>query len=206
MNWTDLETLWRSPHNQPAPDWDRQRRHILQTYLRRDRGLRLGLALALGWLSLVTGRLVLFLLWPDPASDRIDWSREWAVVPFLLLPWCGAVGMAVRYWRRRIEHPDYDQSLVASLRVLLKQSRDAVQRLRLMLGLHLVGVPLLALSLVQLQQVGKATGNQLWSMIVFLAALVILSVGGISWSWWSHQQEIRRLEGLLLDYGETPEN
>lgn len=206
MNWTELETLWRSPHNQPAaPDWDRQRRNVLQAYLRRDRGVRLCLALALFWLSLVTGRLVLFLLWPDPTHDRIDWSREWAVVPFLLLPWFGAVGIAVRYWRRR-EHPDYGQSLVAGLRALLEQSRNAARRLRLMLGMHLVGVPLLALCLVQLQDVGKTTGNQLTSMIVFMAAVVILSVGGISLSWRSHRREIRRLEGLLRDYEETSES
>jgi hypothetical protein len=206
MNWTELETLWRSPHNQPAnPEWDRQRRNVLQAYLRRDRGVQIGLALALFWLSLVTGRLVLFLLWPDPTHDRIDWSREWAVVPFLLLPWFGAVGIAFRYWRRRRENPDYERSLVASLRALLEQSRDAARRTRLILGMHLVGVPLLALCLVQLQDVGKATGNQLPSMIVFMAAVVILSVGGISLGWRSQRREIRRLEGLLRDYEETSE-
>jgi hypothetical protein len=157
------------------------------------------------WFTWVTGRLVAFLIWPDPVQDRIDWSREWAVVPFLLLPWFGAVGMAVRYWRRRREHPDYDRSLAGSLRALLEQSRDSARRLRLMLGIHLVGVPLLALCLVQLQDVGKTTGNQLTSMIVFMAAVVIFSVGGISLSWRSQRREIRRLEGLLRDYEETSE-
>lgn len=204
MNWTELETLWRSPQNQPAPsDWDRQRRNVLQAYLRRDRGVRLCLALALLWLSLITGRLVWFLLWPDPTQDRIDWNREWAVVPFLLLPWFGAVGIAFRYWRRQREHPDYERSLAAGLRALLEQSRDAARRTRLMLGLHLVGIPLLALCLVQLQDVGKTTGNQLTSIIVFMAAVVTLSVGGISLAWRSHRREIRRLEGLLLDYEEA---
>jgi hypothetical protein len=207
MNWTELETLWRSPNNQPAnPDWDRQRRNVLQAYRRRDRGVQICLGLALFWFTWVTGRLVAFLIWPDPVKDRIDWSREWAVVPFLLLPWFGAVGMAVRYWRRRREHPDYDRSLAGSLRALLEQSRDSARRLRLMLGIHLVGVPLLALCLVQLQDVGKTTGNQLTSMIVFMAAVVIFSVGGISLSWRSQRREIRRLEGLLRDYEETSES
>lgn len=205
MNWTDLETLWRSPHNQlPPPGWERQRNDFLQTYRRRDRGFKFGLALALCWLSLVTGRLFLLLVWPDPVHDRIDWSREWAVVPFLLLPWFGAIWLAYRYWRRQ-QHPDYDGSIVASLRALLEQSRGAARRMQMVLGLHLLGVPLLAICLVQLQDVGKTTGNQLTSMIVFMAVVVILSMGGISLSWRAHQRETRRLEGLLLDYEGTSE-
>jgi hypothetical protein len=201
MNPDDLDALWRSPHNHPAPSrLDDDQARFRATLRRRGRGFRVVLALAVGWLTVVTVRLVWVVLWPAPGRDPIDLTREWAVVLFLALPWAGAILLLHRDRQRRARHPAADRSIVDSLRALIDQSRAAAARVRTILWLHALGVPLLALGIRQLIHAGKARPHEVVSMIGFFAGVVTLSVGCLAFEWWRQRREALRLERVLRDY------
>lgn len=200
MKFADIENAWRSPHNRPpAAQFEQDRLRFITTLRRRERRFYVGMTLVLTWLTLITGRLIWFLLWPDPAKDRIDFSREWAVVPFLVLPWLGAA-LLIRQHRRSARHPDCDCSIADSLRLLIGQGRLSMARMTTLLWLHLIGAPLLALCIRQIYEAGKARPHEIRSMIVAMAAAVSISVGCLTFAWFSNRREARRLEALLQTY------
>lgn len=201
MSFNDIEQAWRSPHNQPtAAQLEQDRLKFTATLRRRDLGFYAGMTLVFGWLTVITGRLIWFLLWPDPAKDRIDFTREWAVVPFLMLPWLGAILFVRQHLRRRAQRPDCERSIADSLRALVEQSRLSVSRMKNMLRLHLIGAPLLALCIQQIYAVGKARPHEVVSMIVFMAAVITISVGCLAYALFRNRRETRRLEALLQSY------
>jgi len=201
MNFADLESVWRSPHNQPAPEQlEKIKMNFVETLRRRDRGFAVSMLLIFGWLTLITGRFAVFLLWPDPAKDQIDFTREWAIIPFLLLPWFGAILLVHQHLRRRAQHPNYERSIADSLRALVEQSRLSTKRMKTMLGLHLIGVPVLALCIHQIYEVGKARPHEVVSMILFMAAVISISVGCLTFAWFRSRRETHRLEAVLQAY------
>ena len=87
MNFADIEKTWRSAGNRPsAAQLEKQKMDLIDQLHRRRRASRGLLWLTAIPLVLVTGRLLLHMLWPDPTLDRLDLAREWVVVPFFLLP------------------------------------------------------------------------------------------------------------------------
>jgi hypothetical protein len=204
MNPDDLNALWHSPQNEPAParlESDRQR--FLTTLRQRDRGFRVCMALVFGWLTVVTGRLVWVVVSPTPGRQPIDFTREWAVLLFLALPWLGAILLVRQHRHRSAWHPAAEPSISDSLRALVGQCRGATARVRTLLWLHVLGVPLLAVCLRQIIHAGKAQPHEIPSMIAFFACVVALSMGGLACELWRQRRETRRLERLLQDYEET---
>jgi len=201
MNLNEIEAVWRSSHNQPDPrQTERERSEFVATLRKRDRGFFVGMILIFTWLVVLTGRLLWVLVSPDPVRDRIDFTREWAVILFLLLPWIAAIVFVRQHRERQSRYQEYTGSIAESLRALVDQSRGAEARMRSMLLLHLVGVPLLALSIAQILAVGKARPQEVSSMIVVFALCIAVSTACLTWALFRNRRETRRLQALLAAY------
>ncbi len=201
MNPSDIEALWRSPHNQPSPeDIDLAHSRLVVTLRRRQRGFVIQMACAFVWLVLITGGLAYVVLWPDGAKAAPSFSREWAVLLLLALPWLAALSFVRQNRRGLTLRSDPEVSISASLRAMIAQSHQSLRRMRSILWLHLISVPVLALCISQIHDAGKARPHELISMITVLAVIIALSVTGIFIGMARRRGEVRRLESLLQNY------
>jgi hypothetical protein len=204
MNFAEIETTWRSPHNRPTPaQLEKQKMNVIDELNRRRRSTRGLLWLTAIPLVLITGKLALHLLWPDPALDRIQVAREWAVIPFFLLPWAGWLLM---WWLHRghtVQHADFARSIRAGVAALLDENRRERLRTGVIAALLLGSVPLLGGVVWQLRAVGKAGDEILLPAFVIYPTYVLLTLGWIAFDYFRKTQPRgRELEGLLAQYRE----
>src|SRR5215213_1599779 len=112
MNFAEIENTWRSPQNRPTPAQLEEIKMKFVTDLnKRHRGTVAFMGLLGTALLFMTGRIILHLLWPNPGSSTVNFSEEWALIPFFALPWIGWIIMVRRYRRHRAEHPNYESSI-----------------------------------------------------------------------------------------------
>ena len=202
MNFADIENTWRSAHNRPdAIQLEKQKMKFVADLNRRRRGNLFFLGLILSLLLVITGKVVLDVLWPDPTLDRVDLAREWGILPFFALPWIGWFCMARLHWRHYVRHPRIDTSISASVAALLDENRAERARTKLIAGLLVVSVVILPVIVYQLRVVGKAGDEILVPALVIYPAYV---VGMLVWSWFRHQRKLlprkHELEALLKSY------
>ena len=205
MNFADIENTWRSEVNRPSIAQLEQLKTDLSDELQRRRRASRGLL----WLTavplvLVTARLFLQLVWPDPALDRLDFAREWMVVPFFFLPWAGWLLIWRQHRRHEADHREYDRSIQAGMAALLDQNRREGLRSRVVVAMLLLSLPLVGGVVWQLRAVGKMGDEVLIPAFVIYPAYVVLMVGWIGWEY--ARKTVRRrkeLEGVLSDYQRT---
>ncbi len=205
MKFADIEKTWQSAHNRPsAEQLEKQKMNLINELLRNRRANR-GLLWVTGIpLVLVTGRLLLHALWPDPALDRLDLAREWVVVPFFLLPWVGWFMIWRSHRQHAARHADYAQSIQAGVAALLDVNRRERRRAQMVVALLLASLPLLGGVVWQLRAVGKAGDEILIPALVIYPAYVVLMVGWIAWEYARKTRPRQKeLEGLLSDYNQT---
>lgn len=202
MNFADIENAWRSPHNRPsAAQLEEQKMQFVTDLKKRHRGIATLLAFTGSALLVVTGKFALDLIWPHAGVDKVDFTREWAIVPFLALPWIGWLMLLRQYRAHRTQHPDYEVSIGASVRALLDENR--LERARYKVIACLQGATLLVLPLViyQLRAVGKAGDEILLPAFVLFPAII---VGIFAASTWRYRTKLlprkRELETLLASY------
>jgi len=206
MNFDELESVWRSPHNQPSATELEQHQMKLVTELRRRRRASRGL-LGITALPLffITFMIVKHALWPDPAHTPMNWEREWAVLPFLTLPWLGWFMMLRLHLRHQRRHPDYDRSISASVAALLDENRTERTRDRCISVLLVGSIPMLMLIVQQLRAVGKAGDEILVPAYVIWPAYVAAMVGWFGWYYFRRLlPRKRQLEELALAYQFDP--
>lgn len=202
MNFDEIESVWRSPHNQPSATELEEHKMKLVTELRRRHRASLGLL----WLTalpllFITFKIVQHALWPDSAHTPMDWEREWAVLPFLALPWLGWFMMLRLYLRHQRRHPAYDGSIRESVAASLDENRTERTRYKVLTGLLVGSVPLLLIVVQQLRVVGKAGDEILVPAFVIWPGYVALMV---AWFGWYYVRRLlprkRRLEELAQAY------
>lgn len=182
MNFEEIESLWRSPHNQPtAAELEGHRMKLVTDLRRRHRASRGLLWITLVPLLVITGLIVRHALWPDPAHTPINWEREWAVLPFLTLPWLGWFIMLRLHLRHQRRHPDYDRSISAGVAAALDENRTERTRCQIIAGVLVASIPLVALIVHQLRAVGKAGDEILLPAYLVWPAYVALMVGWFGW-------------------------
>ena len=81
-------------------------------------------------LVIITFKIIGHALWPDPAHTPMNWEREWAVLPFVALPWVGWFIMLRLHLRHQRRHPDYDRSISASVAASLDDNQTERTRSR----------------------------------------------------------------------------
>lgn len=204
MNFADIEKTWHSPHNRPtAAELEKHKMKLIDDLRRRRRANRGLLWLTAIPLVLVTGKLLLHALWPDPALDRLDLAREWVVVPFFLLPWIGWFLIWRSHRQHEARHADYAQSIQAGVSALLDENARERLRLQVVVALLLSSLPLLGGVVWQLRAAGKAGDEILIPAFVIYPAYVVVMVGWIAWEYARKTRPRRReLEVLMADYNQ----
>lgn len=204
MNFAEIQNTWHSPHNRPTAAERKEQHMKFIADLRRRRRSNLGLlGLTLVPLLFITGKVVLHVLWPDPALDAVDLRREWGIVPFFALPWIGWLFMVRLYRRHQANHADYASSICASVKALLDENRSERTRMKVIAGLLVASVLVLPLIVYQLRAVGKAGDEILIPAFVLYPAYVVLV---LVWSGVNYRRKLqprgRELEALLRAYAE----
>lgn len=202
MNFAEIENLWRSPQNRPnAAELEKQKMEFITELRRRRRSACMLLFIAFLPLAFLTGKLVAHILWPDPALDTVDLSREWGVIPFFAVPWIGWFAMLWLYRRHWRAHADYASSISASVAALLDENRTERARYKFIAGLLIASVLLLPLVVYQLRAVGKAGDEILVPAFVIYPAYV---AGMVIWVISYYRRKLlprqRELETLLSSY------
>lgn len=202
MNFEDIESVWRSPHNQPsATELGQHKMKLVAALRRRHRASRGLLWLTLIPLLFLTTLIVRQVFWPDPALDQADLGREWAVIPLFALPWAGWFVMLRLYLRHQRRHPDYDRSISASVAASLDENRTERTRHKVIAGLLLASVPLIILIAHQLRAVGKAGHEILLPAYVIWPAYVALMVAWFGWHYFRRLlPKQSQLEALARSY------
>lgn len=167
----------------------------------RRRGNRLFLWLIFSLLVFLTGKVVLHVLWPDPALDKVDLTREWAIIPFFALPWIGWLFMVRLHRQHGIRHPDYENSINASVVALLDENRSERSRYKVIAGLLVASILILPVIVHQLRAVGKAGDEILLPAYVGWPLYVLFVLVG---SFFYYRRKLlprkRALEALLKSY------
>ncbi len=202
MKFTEIERLWRSPHNRPTADeMEIHKMKFLTDLRRRRRGEALFLALIFVLMSFFTGKLAWHWYRPDPSLDPLNLNREWGVVPFFALPWVGWSWMVWRHLRHRREHRAAQASIHQTLNALLDENRAQRTRLRVVAVLLVLSAALLPLIVLQLQSVGKA-GRELVIPAYVIYPLYV--VGTVGWAFVHDRRKLaprqRELTELLATY------
>ena len=207
MNFADIEKTWQSAYNRPAAaQLEKQKMEFIDELHRRRRAARGLLWLTAIPLILFTGRVILHLLWPDPALDRIDLAREWAIVPFFLLPWIGWLLFVRLYRRHQARHGDCERSINASVRALLDENRVERIRVKAVTALLLLSAGLVPVIVHQLRAVGKAGDEILLPAYVVWPAYVTLMAAGLVYRYRAKLlPRQRELASLLAQYEARPE-
>jgi len=205
MNFDDIQKTWQSPHNRPdTAQLEKDKMKFVADLRRRRRGNLFFLGLIFSLLVFITGKLGMHLLWPEATLDKVDLSREWAVIPFFALPWVGWLFMVRLHWRQHVRHPRYDRSISASVSALLDENASERTRYKTIGALLIASVLILPLIVYQLRAVGKAGGEILVPALVIYPVYV---VGVLIWSAFYYRRKLlprkRELEDLLATYGET---
>lgn len=197
MNSADLERAWRSPRNFADPAALATARDQLFTDLeRRRRARRLFLALVLGALTLLSGRVV-FAAWPGEGAPVIDPARDWAALLFLALPWTGFAVLVRRMLRHERGHQRGGEAIGDTVRALLDENATARAGLRVTAGLHGLTLLMLPLVVAQLRATGKAGDEILWPAFLgwpLIAGTILAAL------WWQDRHRLlprrRQLEAL----------
>lgn len=206
MNFADIQKTWRSPHNRPpAAEMEKQKMKFI-TDLRARRRANLGLlVITLLPLLFLTGKVVFHVLWPDPALDKVDLTREWGIIPFFALPWIGWLFMVRQYRQHRQRHPNCENSIAASVAALLDENQVERRRYQVIAGLLIASVAILPVIIHQLRAVGKAGDEILIPAYVVWPAYVLLT---LAWAAYHYRSKLlprkKELEALLAEYRDEP--
>jgi hypothetical protein len=202
MNFEEIESVWRSPHNQPSTTELEAHKMKLVTDLRRRHRASRGLL----WISalpllIITSKIIGHALWPDPAHTPLNWAREWAVLPFLALPWLAWFIMLRLHLGHQRRHPDYSLSISASVAASLDENQTERTRSKIIVGLLVASIPMLAIVVHQLRAVGKAGDEILVPAFVIWPAYVALLGAWFAWEYFRRLLPRKReLEALIQAY------
>jgi hypothetical protein len=171
-----LHSLWHSAANQPgATAGERFARDFL-VKLRRRRRFQ---AWWLGWtfVALTAASVVAGVQLFREGTGAA--AQQWALFPLLALPWALAVHFLRGFIRQKAGAPASGLPLRHAL-VAARESNRRERRHLALVGWLIAGlVPVLGLAVWQLRLVGKAPGNQAWSMALTLGVLLALGATGM---------------------------
>ena len=198
MEFDRLEQAWRSEANTPGAQAQaylmEQLMHMLKARRRGEMLLALIPVAAMIFFTGVAARAILI--------GRIDLAREWGALAMLGVCW--AVLAAVLIAGVLAKRPRRDGSPVRqTLEAMLAANRRARANYRIFwISLPVFILPTL-IGVFQLGEVGKATDRNIWQMLLVFGVALGASVGWNALRFWRVlKPEQRRLEGLLVEYGE----
>lgn len=200
---SELQILWQSSANTPAPELlEQHRQHLLQRLKQRYRTFWWVTGLASFWLGLLLVKLGFFLR----AGGPMNWRQEWGSVLGLMLPMAVLALFWSQQWKHYRRHSNPGLHIRASLSASLDEIRLGRLRLRVIALMHLILIVLMPVIVLQLQAAGKAGKEILVPFLVILPALL----GLILLALWRHDSRTLRPRERelkqLLDPAENPDS
>ena len=200
MDFERLERAWRS-HANRLPDAAAAyvMEEMMQTLKKRRNEVRGILIFAGLALTLQTG-LILHALLVDQVLIP---GREWGAFLMLGIGWAALAFIGFRFRQHLLAYPDPYSSSSDTLRALLDQNRSERQRMRFLGVAGIFFVAATALTLGQLEAVGKMTPANIRDFSILFGGGFLL---GLVYACWRYFRVLKpegaRLERLLADYRE----
>ncbi len=203
MNFETLQAAWQSNANAPSGAASAALLHDAAATLKRRRAELNGL-IAFAFVMLTVPLLLVGLDAATGQVDAIDLAREWALVPFVLIPFVVLALVARRQKLQESRHAVGDASLLAVFRALLDENAAARWRTFLIGGAIVLFVPLLAVMLGQMGETGKMSPQNIAQAGIVMGGALAVSLAVMAARYvWRLVPERRRLEALIAQY-ETP--
>ncbi|HYG24231.1 MAG TPA: hypothetical protein VEH04_15745 [Verrucomicrobiae bacterium] len=171
MNLDEMQHAWNDPANNIGTQQQQQLAERFTLQMRRRRRFQIA------WLVntfVALSAITVLALW-SIGTYRTDAAREWALFPLLAVPWTFAVVFLRRFLRANRGSGNGELSVLETLGQALESNRRTQSNLRLVGLLYVISVPILVLTMRQLQAVGKVSDRELASMSLFFGATLGIS-------------------------------
>lgn len=112
-------------------------------------------------------------------TNRMNPSSEWGVLPLLLVPWGFAFYFLAQHRRPTPPVQRGDVAIVDALKTARNAIRAKRRNLKVIGGMFLIFLPVLALSISQLHATGKVALHELTSMVGVMGGVLALSALGM---------------------------
>jgi hypothetical protein len=202
MSFDDMQKAWNtSGNNLGNEELHRLAEQFTRQVVRRRRFQGIWLAQTFLSLTAVSG----FAIW-SVAKGQTGLRDEWALLPLLVAPWFFAVHFLRRYLQLNTSKKAGELGVVDSLRAALESNRSEIKHLRLVVLLFVIMVPILAVSIQQLHEVGKISMRELNSVRIFFGSSILVSLSGIAaWYFGRLEPQKRKLIRILGEVTEKME-
>jgi len=196
MNSNEMQNLWNSPLNDLSPNQQEQLAAQFVHRMNRQRRFQsLWLITTFAWLTIIS----VIAIW-TVSTDNTKLMQEWALIPLLTIPWAFALRFLRRYLKSSPPLSLGEVPVIESLRAALASNLNHQSRLKIVGGLYVILIPVIALTMRQLMVAGKVSAHELASMaVLFTGALLVSAIvmAGLFYGRLVPQQ--KKLEGLLAE-------
>jgi hypothetical protein len=199
MNFNEMQNAWNSPSNNLPTEQQRQLAKRFTRQMNRRRRFRtVWLVNTFVSLTAITALAIRML-----AIGKVQPAQEWGLFPLLIIPWGFAIHCLRQHWKPSAAKSG-DLSVLDSFRAALASNRSSQSHLKWIGALYLIVIPILAVTLRQLRQVGKISDRELTSMIaLFGIALLAVAVGIALRYFAALRPQERKLDTLLAELTRT---
>lgn len=198
MDFELLERAWRSSANRPSEAASAYvLEETMQTLSKRRQQFRGIIILGTFGLTVQTGLIAHALF----VQRVIDPGSEWGALLILAVGWGALIAVGLHFRNYLRAFPDPDATMAAALAALIGENRASLRRMQLMGIAGVLFIAATAISLVQLQGVGKMSWSNVRDFAIIFGGGFAL---GIAYGLWRYfrvlKREGERLERLYSEY------
>jgi hypothetical protein len=196
MNESEMQSAWNSPtNNLSREEHATLARRFTRQMVRRRRFQAAWLINTFFWLAVIT-----ILAARAIAMGKVQFEHEWALIPFLVVPWLFAFHFLRRFLKPASGTASGERPVIDSLRAARASIANELSGLKRVGVLFAAMIPLLVLCMYQLREAGKVSPNELASMAVFFSCVLALSGAGIATRYFGRLlPQQRKIDALLAD-------
>ena len=153
------------------------------------------------WTFFLLTVMTSFVSWVVFGTDKVNLTREWAILPLLLIPWSVAVLFLKRFLKPAAPLCRGDVAMNDALAAAASANRASQSRLKIVGVMYAVFIPVLACVMWQLQAVGKTSSRELFSMANFFGTILGVCAAGVfaRYRFWLVPRQ-KHLDALLKQF------
>lgn len=196
MNLNEMQNVWNSPRNRlPAAEQQLLAEKFNRQMIRRHRFQSLWLINTFVWLTIIT----VTAIW-SVVAGATSLAQEWGLFPLLIVPWGFASYFLWRYLKPITPITRGELSVVDSLQAARISNHASRAHLKLIGVLYVILIPVLVLTMQQLQAVGKVSPRELTSMAVLFGGALLISAIGVAVRYFGRLlPQQKQLDALLME-------
>jgi hypothetical protein len=200
MNSNEMQNVWNSTFNKLSPYQQEQLTgQFVRQMNRRRRFQSIWLINTFAWLTIIT-----VIAFRSVSLGNTRLAQEWGLLPLLIVTWAIAAYFLRSYLKSRAPRPQGAVPIIESLRDALASNLNHQSRLKIVGGLYVILIPVIALAMRQLQTAGKVSAHELTSMAVLFGGALVVSAATIATLFFGRLvPQQKRLEALLAEAAEN---